>query len=149
MLDSVVHSPVRASPPAPAGPWRQLGRGYRAPASIMPLSALCGWTPPLPRPLLCALEALRGISGGATMTTPGGADTRYVTHACDILRARLTGFYHGSEFPQSTCLRPCASGRPDPLSPLPTALPCAGSCVRVHQHIIPDDICIPSSALLA
>jgi len=37
---------------------------------------------------------LREISGSATMTTPGGAGTRYLTHACDILRARLTGFYH-------------------------------------------------------
>src|SRR5215208_5443738 len=26
-------------------------------------------------------------------------------------RARLTGLYHGSEFPQSTCLRPCAFPR--------------------------------------
>src|SRR5215216_3925394 len=67
---------------------------------------------------LCAPSALRGTSGGATMTTPSGAGTRYVTHACDILRARLTGFYHGSEFPQSTCLRPCALPRPDALSPL-------------------------------
>jgi hypothetical protein len=31
------------------------------------------------RPSLCALEALRGTSGGATITIPGGAGTSYVT----------------------------------------------------------------------
>src|SRR5918995_4499736 len=38
-------------------------------------------------------SALRGTSGGATMTTPGGAGT---TTRCsyDFLRARRTGFYH-------------------------------------------------------
>jgi hypothetical protein len=34
--------------------------------------------------------------------------------------------------------------RPDALSPLSSA--CANSCVRVHQHIIPDDMGIPSPA---
>jgi hypothetical protein len=51
---------------------------------------------PVARPSLCALEALRGTSGGETMTTPGGVRTppryRYNSN-----RARRTGFYHGSE----------------------------------------------------
>jgi hypothetical protein len=37
----------------------------------------------------------------------------------------------------------CALPRPDALSPLPAASPCAVSCVRVHQHVIPDDRSIP------
>jgi hypothetical protein len=50
----------------------------------------------LARPSLCALEALRWVVGGATMTTPGGTRTRY---SYNFLRARRTGFSHGSEPP--------------------------------------------------
>src|SRR5215213_4750691 len=39
------------------------------------------------------LPALHGTSGGATMTTAGGAGTP--TRHSNLLRARLTGFYHG------------------------------------------------------
>jgi hypothetical protein len=49
--------------------------------------------PPLARPSLCALSALRSSVGGATMTTPGGARTP--GKACQQSpRARRTGFYH-------------------------------------------------------
>ena len=56
--------------------------------------------PTLARPSLCALSALRGTSGGASMTTPVG---RAQHHDASMLRspvtprARSTGFYHGSE----------------------------------------------------
>src|SRR5215208_4005619 len=46
------------------------------------------------RPSLLALEALRGTSGSATMTTPVGRAQRYATH-CHMPRARRIGFYHG------------------------------------------------------
>jgi hypothetical protein len=41
--------------------------------------------------------------------------------------------------------------RPDALSPHPTApvLCRVARCVRVHQHMIPDDMSIPSPASLA
>ena len=45
-------------------------------------------------PSLCALEALRGTSGGETMTTAGGAGTPQKA-LCDCSRARRTGFYRG------------------------------------------------------
>jgi hypothetical protein len=41
----------------------------------------------------CVLEALRGTSGGATITTPGGAGTS--REHCNFLRARRIGFGHG------------------------------------------------------
>ena len=45
------------------------------------------------RPSHCVLEALRETSGGATITTPGGAGTS-LEH-CNFLRARRIGFGHG------------------------------------------------------
>ncbi len=48
----------------------QPGRGFRAPAFIMPLAALSTLTGAAL--LLCAPQALRGTLGSATMTTPGG-----------------------------------------------------------------------------
>jgi hypothetical protein len=45
---------------------------------------------------LCALCALHGTSGGATMITPGGAGTPR-TELCNYPRARRIGFYHGPE----------------------------------------------------
>jgi hypothetical protein len=67
-----------------------------APAFILPLAALlfsasCGAA------LLCALSALRGTSGGANMTAPGGAGTLRKA-LCSFLRARRIGFLIGSEF---------------------------------------------------
>jgi hypothetical protein len=57
----------------------------------------CPWPrfadPSLARPSLCALSVLRGTSGRATMTTPGGAGTHSREH-CNFLRARRTGFSH-------------------------------------------------------
>ena len=62
-----------------------------APASIMrsELAGLLG-----SGPSLCALEALRGTSGGETMTIPGGAGT-LCKRTDNFLRARRIGFYHG------------------------------------------------------
>jgi hypothetical protein len=56
---------------------RLSGRGFRAPAFIMlVLLAASFFTHYHPtRPSLRALSALRGTSGGATMTSPGGAGT--------------------------------------------------------------------------
>jgi hypothetical protein len=51
----------------------------------------------LARPSLCPVVRARDL-GGATITIPGGAGTPYVT-VSKRPRARLTGFYHGSEFP--------------------------------------------------
>jgi len=44
------------------------------------------------RPSLCALSALRGASGGATMTIPGGAGTIGLS-PLQLSRARRTGPY--------------------------------------------------------
>src|SRR5215208_4627532 len=66
-------------------------------ASIMPLAALF-FTPLPARSSLCALEALRWVVGGATMTTPGGTRTPCQS-VLATSRARRTGFYHGSELP--------------------------------------------------
>src|SRR5215213_6195380 len=49
----------------------------------------------LARPFPLPLDALRGTSGGATMTTPGGARTTLWTAFLKLTRARPTGFYHG------------------------------------------------------
>src|SRR5215208_4437905 len=49
------------------------------------------------------LPALHGTSGGATMTTAGGAGTP--TRHSNLLRARLTGFYHGVGAPTLLSLR--------------------------------------------
>ena len=77
--------------------------------------------------------ALREISGGATMTIPGGAgmvctilQLAYVLGApASIIKGRSS---------RATGLRPFALPRPDALSPLPAS---AVGCVRAHQHIIP------------
>ena len=60
----------------------------------MPLAAHFGY-PSLARPSLCALEALRWIVSGETMSTPVGRAQRFGQHCCNFLRARRTGFYHG------------------------------------------------------
>ena len=57
--------------------------------------------------------------------------------------ARHTGFSQRVGALFLTGLRPFALPRPDALSPHLPASPCAVSCVRVHQHIIPDNISIP------
>src|SRR5215218_2242805 len=48
----------------------------------------------LARPFPLPLDALRGTSGGATMTTPGGARTTLWTAFLKLTRARPTGFHH-------------------------------------------------------
>jgi hypothetical protein len=52
------------------------------------------------RPSLCALEALRGTSGGASMTIPGGAGTPRKAHL-QLPRARRIGFSHRVGAPTS------------------------------------------------
>jgi hypothetical protein len=85
--------------------------GQRAPALIMPLAALFPITSA--RPSLCALAslALRGTSGGASMTIPGGAGT-----LCEALshlsRARHTGFSHQGRRFLPSWLRPFALPQP-------------------------------------
>jgi hypothetical protein len=54
----------------------------RAAASIMPSP--------------CPLEALRGTSGGATMTTPVRRAQHHAPVCSKATRARRTGFYHGA-----------------------------------------------------
>jgi hypothetical protein len=61
-----------------SGLYTVLGRAFR----ILPFA----------RPALSDLEALRGTSGGATMTTPGGAGT--LRSMSQLPRARRTGFFH-------------------------------------------------------
>jgi hypothetical protein len=80
------------------GLWRRLvgvgiiGPGYPSGSGLYNAHGRALWTPP------CAAFtfpdcALRGTSGGATMTTPGG--TRTPRKACQQSpRARLTGFSH-------------------------------------------------------
>src|SRR5215218_10765705 len=70
----------------------------------MPLAAHFGY-PSLARPSLCALEALRWIVSGETMSTPVGRAQRFGQHCCNFLRARRTGFYHGVG-------APCSQGAP-------------------------------------
>jgi hypothetical protein len=70
----------------------------RTPAFILPLAVL--YSHPLGRGLrFGTLSALRGTSGGETMTTPGGARTP-PRDWHNSNRARRTGFYHGSELPR-------------------------------------------------
>jgi hypothetical protein len=68
---------------------------YGAPAFIVLLAALLLSSRSWRDRSLCALEALRGTSGGETMTTPGGAGTTLWTACLKLTRARPTGFYHG------------------------------------------------------
>jgi hypothetical protein len=86
-----------------------------APAFILSLAALF-WNPSLARPSLCAPSALRGTSGGETMTTPGGAGT-LCKPTDNFLRARRIGFYHGVGAPTSgpsICPSPMLQGQPAP-----------------------------------
>ena len=48
---------------------------------------------------LLALEAVRGISGGASLSTLGGR-AHIGKHTCNILHARRTGFSHETELPR-------------------------------------------------
>ena len=65
---------------------------FKVSALIMPLAALYSHLL-VARPSLCALEALRGTSSGATMTTPVGR-AHSGKHLCNFPRARRTGFSH-------------------------------------------------------
>src|SRR5215218_11279975 len=84
-------------------------------ASIMPLAALFFTLLPA-RFSLRALEALRWVVGGESMTTPGGTRT-----PCQSVpatpRARRTGFYHGVGAPTAPPLR--SSGPSLCPSPMP------------------------------
>ena len=62
------------------------------------------------RPSLCDLKALRGTSGGASMTTPGGAGTFPFSPP----RARRTGF---------SLIRPGLYGTPASIMPLAALFP--------------------------
>ena len=59
-------------------------------------------------PFLCVLSSLRGISGGASMTTPGAAGTRYVTDSSNPPVLGAPASIIGSELPSRTGLRPFA-----------------------------------------
>ena len=80
-------------------------------ALILPVAALSSALL-LARPSLCALlSALRGTSGGASMTIPGGAGTLLWT-ACTVPRAGRTGFSRGvGALAPYTRLRPLALPR--------------------------------------
>ena len=90
---------------------------------VVPSRASRPWFSPwrLARPLLCALSALRGTLGGATMTTPVGRAQHHAPVCSKATRARRTGFYHGSELPRCpfTGLRPFALPHPKYLRTLP------------------------------
>jgi hypothetical protein len=79
-----------------------------------------------------APSALRGTSGGARMTIPGGAITSP--------RARRTGFYHGVGAPNRQGSGPFAPSR----CPKPHC-----QTVLFSRRIIPADMGIPSGAPLA
>ena len=84
------------------------------------------------RPSLCALSALRGTSGGASMTTPGGAGT---THP-PVLGTPASLMGRSSH---ATGLRPFALPRADPLSPPPSrSLVCAYTTnnARRYGHLL-------------
>jgi hypothetical protein len=89
-----------------------------------PTSLLAALYPHSPgaRLSLCPLQALRGTSGGATMTIPGGAGT-YPMRKRSFLRARRTGFYHRVGVPHN----PHRRGLRPSLCPHPNAarLACA------------------------
>jgi hypothetical protein len=83
--------------------------------------------PPLARPSLCALSALRSSVGGATMTTPGGAGTRRLNVQLQPPCSAHRLLSQGRSF-QSTWLRPFALPRPARCPKLPRCLlrpPCA------------------------
>jgi hypothetical protein len=68
-------------------------------------------------PSLRALSALRGTSGGASMTTPGGAGTRYVTYSDNPPVLGAPASLIGSEFlhnPHRRGLRPSLCPNPMP-----------------------------------
>jgi hypothetical protein len=83
---------------------------YLAPAFLMPLAALCG---PLPVAAFTFPDcALRGTSGGASMTTPVWR-AHPMSRADKRPRARRTGFHHRVGVSCPTWLRPFALPRPD------------------------------------
>src|SRR5215208_3621766 len=72
----LAHNTRRYGYPLFGGPWRP-GRGFRAPAFIMPLGRAVLYLAYLPRRgrSPCSLEALRGSVRSASMTTSGVAGT--------------------------------------------------------------------------
>jgi hypothetical protein len=87
------------------------------------------------RPSLYAPATLRGTSGGASMSTSGGAGTP--AHC-----ARHTGFYHRVGALLRTGLRPFALPRPDALISPPRSR-------SLRRRIIPGGMILPSPVVLA
>jgi hypothetical protein len=106
----------------------------RTPASILSSAALGPWC----GPSLCALEALRKVSGGASMTTPGGART--TTYSYNSPRARRTGFYHGvgvSSVYLAPALRFAPSRCPKPsLTPTPAKVATWYTKIRLLGYVL-------------
>ena len=97
------------------------------------------------RPSLCAPSALRGTSGGATMTTPGGTRMTLCTTLVQFpTRARLTGCYHGVGAPQipSVVLLLFALPRPDAAEVVLCTLGLRLPNLYI-RNIIPDDMGCP------
>jgi hypothetical protein len=85
------------------------------------------------RPLLCALSALRGTSGGASMTTPGGAGTLLPLSQSPVLGAPASSI-------GSARSRLLGSGPSLFPVPMPRVLLRCGPC---GGRIIPDDMGVP------
>src|SRR5215204_3069524 len=115
-------------------------------ASIMPLAALF-FTPLPARSSLCALEALRWVVGGETMTTPGGTRTpcQSVPATPPCSAHRLLSWVGAPSY-RTPALRFAPARCPKPS---PHRSVCVVPCVGVHQHVIPDDMSVPSPAVLA
>jgi hypothetical protein len=77
---------------------------YNLPVLVAPASLIKGWSysPIRLWPFALPVCALRGTSGGATMTAPGGTGTpcKRTFHPC----ARRTGIYHGVGAPTGSPL---------------------------------------------
>jgi hypothetical protein len=111
----------------------------RTPASILSSAALSG-TPPRRGPSLCALCALRGTSGGETMTTPVGRVHLRETGTTPTVRGAPASIM-GSELPR----RPTLWGSGPSLCPTPK--PQEGSYVQINvvyiRNIIPAGAPLP------
>ena len=109
----------------------------------MPLAALLD--PFLARPSLCALEALRAISGGETMTTSAAAGTTLRTHVSQGYPCSAHRLLSWVGAPSLLGAGPslCRFASPQRLMPSPGRSACVVFCVHVHQHTIPDGRNIP------
>ena len=108
------------------------------------------WIPLLGRGLRFALP-LRCAGPRVMGPCPPPVGRAHCGHPSILLRARRTGFSHGVGAPTGPrCGAPALRFAPSRCpKPSPRQSLCrAASCVRVHQHIIPDDMSIPSPAIL-